>query len=408
MDKVFSDPGKMDVMPVNKPKLLLLLLLVMSLTACGLGKPPATQAPGATAERTLAPVVVPATPTASPTATPPPATLTPLPATPTSPPVPSPTGTFTLTPVPQPPVWVRNPTDQTLVKVDPATDIIQARVPLEGGVSILAATSTALWAANDTTLYKLSPEDGTVIAKTALSHPPVTIAVGTSAVWLGLMVLPKNLRPGTEYSPSGQVARIDPDSLAISNTVDLDCAPKSIGYANASVWVTSGCFDQSAVDEIDPKTLAVTALTNPPGQPANPDRWPAGTGGILVASPTAVWMVSTDGSTVSRVDPASHKILQQSDVLGPYNTVPVGMAYAAGQVWLALPDGKILGLDPSTLALITSLDLQRLLPTVDFAASPGALWVNDPTHAILTRIDPAAKAVTGSLSTGSPSPTPTP
>ncbi len=399
-------------MSLNKPKLTFLsILLVISLAACGVtGTPQATNASPVPPQT---PALIRQTSTDAPnnTATPvpadtstaaPPTATAPQAATATAPSVP------TQTAQPQPPVWVRNPNDKTLVKIDPATNTIQTKVTVEGGITVLQTTRTAIWAANRTTLYKLSPDDGQVVAKAELPYPAVTLAVGQSTIWVGMMVVPSNLQPGIDFSPSGKIAGINPDTLQIANTVDTRCSPKAIALNSTTVWVASGCFNLSVVDEIDQKTLKRTSISNDPNKPNDPALLPASVGGTLTMTTDAAWMVSADASTVYRIDPASHKITQQSDVLKNYNATPVGIVSAEGQVWLALTDGKVLGLDPAALSVLTQLDLGKQLSSVDFAFSQGAVWVNDPTNAVLTRIDPAGKKIVVSLSTGNSYATPTP
>ncbi len=403
-------------MYLNKLKAAPVILVAAILfTACGLNNSP--QSPSATPAPSQTQAVVAQSPvaTVSDTAAPQPTpTQTAIPPTATQSSsatatlAPSATTVPTQTPQPQPAIWVRNPNDKMLLKIDPATNSILAKAAIEGGITVLVTAGNAVWAANQTTLYKLSSNDGQIIAKTALTYPAVALAAGQDAVWVGLMVLPKNLTPGVEFSPSGKIARINPDSAQITGTIDLNCSPKAIALGSSSVWVTSGCFNLSAVNQIDPKTLQRVPISNDPNTPADPAKLPASIGGSLTMSTDAAWMVSTDAATVYRIDPSNHKITGQSDVLKNYDATPAGMAFGNGQVWLALTDGKILGLDPVSLDLLTLLDLKKQLTGVDFAFSQGAVWVNDTANATLTRIDPSSKQVVATISTGSAYTTPTP
>jgi hypothetical protein len=250
--------------------------------------------------------------------------------------------------------------------------------------------------------------DGQVLAKTALPYPPTAMAASPSAVWVGMMVASSGAKPGVDFAASGKIASINPDSLQITDSVAISCTPKTIALNDTTVWVASGCFNLSVVDSIDQKTLNHTTISNDPNKPADPALLPASIGGLLTLSADGAWMVSTDAATVYRIDPATQKITQQSDVLKNYTTTPVGITFAEGQVWLVLTDGKVLGLDPTALSVLTQLDLGKPISSVDFAFSQGALWINDPTNATLTRIDPAAKQIAASLSTGNPYTTPTP
>lgn len=388
------------------------MIVVVSLAACGLNGSPQSARATPVPSQTQAVIAQPTSTTAaSDTATPlpqPTDTQTAVPSTATATLAPSATTAPTQTPQPQPSVWVRNPNDKVLLKIDPATNSILAKAAIEGGITVLEATGNAIWAANKTTLYKLSPNDGQIIAKTTLTYPAVALAAGQDAIWVGMMVLPKDLTPGVEFSPSGKIARVNPDTAQITGTVDLSCSPKTVALGSSSVWVASGCFNLSVVNQIDPKTLQRTPISNDPNTPLDPTKLPASIGGNLAMSSAAAWMVSTDAATVYRIDPSNHKITQQSDLLKNYTATPVSMAVGNGQVWLALTDGKILGLDPASLSLLTMLDLKKQLTGVDFAFSQGAVWVNDTSNAVLTRIDPASKQVVASFSTGSAYATPTP
>jgi hypothetical protein len=138
---------------------------------------------------------------------------------------------------------------------------------------------------------------------------------------------------------------------------------------------------------------------------------PAAIGGNLVISNDVAWMISAGTNTLDKIDLASHKITQQGAALSKYSGTPLAMAIGESQVWIVLSDGKVLGLDPASLRQTTLLDLKNSASTVDFAYSQGAVWVNDPKNAILTRIDLASMLINASISTGSsyagPPPVPT-
>jgi virginiamycin B lyase len=67
--------------------------------------------------------------------------------------------------------------------------------------------------------------------------------------------------------------------------------------------------------------------------------------GGIAASPEAAWIVTDAKGVLSRIDPASNKIVAEVEV--PPNTA--GATYGEGAVWITTPDkGLLTGADPKT------------------------------------------------------------
>ena len=116
---------------------------------------------------------------------------------------------------------------------------------------------------------------------------PDWIAVG-DAVWIS-------------NKPKNSVARIDPKTNKVAETITVGKAPCSglaIGFD--SLWVPN-CGDHT-VSRVDLKTNKVTA-TFPIGI--------ADSEGGLAASPDSVWLLTDKKGTLARIDPATNKVVAE-------------------------------------------------------------------------------------------------
>jgi peptide/nickel transport system substrate-binding protein len=153
------------------------------------------------------------------------------------------------------------------------------------------------------------------------------------------------------------------------------------------------------------------------------------------AGANAIWVTSTQGNTVSRIEMDSHQV---SDTI-PVGNGPTGIAFGAGKIWVANSlDGTVSRIDPDANGVgapirvgnsptavafgedavwVTNVDdrsLSRIDPvtllvrTMDVGAAgrgvavgAGAVWVSDSAENRLVRIDPRTGDVTQAIGVGS-------
>jgi YVTN family beta-propeller protein len=103
----------------------------------------------------------------------------------------------------------------------------------------------------------------------------------------------------------------------------------------------------------------------------------------------AVWVTSTLGNLVSRVDPNTNLVT---------DTIPVGkaprfLAVGEGAVWtLNQTDGTVSRIDPKTNKVVATIEVGVPGEGGDIAAGEGSVWVTSFGFPI-SRIDPASNKV---------------
>ena len=238
-------------------------------------------------------------------------------------------------------VWVIDYRPPSLVRIDPATNQVAASIPLGG-------------------------------------HACLGIAVTTAALWVA----------DCEHHT---VVQIDPAKNAVVQTLSIDFKVDDEGafaVVDGSLWlfVTDSTATTSTLVRANEQTGAVEK------------RIFVGPGSYVVAGDsTALWVSSTHGAEVMRVDPRKNAVVATV----PVTPRPKFLTVGAGGIWvLHQHTGSVSLIDPDSNEFAASVPANVPTPWGDIATGAGAVWVSiDGTP--LTRIDPATHAVTHQFSGGS-------
>src|SRR6266567_380244 len=118
----------------------------------------------------------------------------------------------------------------------------------------------------------------------------------------------------------------------------------------------------------------------------------------------SLWVGIADKGMVSRIDPATGKVIKSITVgdpakvhAGARNThgVPSAVISGLGSIWAAGADGKLARIDPATNAA-TIFDVGLVGGAL--AAGEGAIWVTSYDDGALVRFDPTAGTVSRATS----------
>src|SRR6266852_977885 len=219
-------------------------------------------------------------------------------------------------------VWISNRPKDSLTRIDPKTNkIIDTIAVGKGPCAGLALGFGSVWTPNcgDQTVARVDLKTGKVTAAipTGIADSEATIAASADSIWL-------------LTDTKGTLARFDPATNLVVETIPVGPAPRFLATGEGSVWTLNQ--GDGTVSRIDPKTNKVVA-TIEVGVP--------GGGGDSVVGEGSVWVTSFE-FPLSRIDPATNKVVQQ--FAGPGgDAVRVGQ----GSVWLTdLKGQKIWRLDP--------------------------------------------------------------
>jgi len=103
----------------------------------------------------------------------------------------------------------------------------------------------------------------------------------------------------------------------------------------------------------------------------------------------SVWAVDGTGATVSRIDPATHAVVQQI----PVGTDPAAVTVAGQDVWVVNSgDGTVSRINAAAGAVVQTITVGNVPDAI--ASGPSGIWVADQGDATVDRIDPATGDVT--------------
>ena len=219
-------------------------------------------------------------------------------------------------------VWVLGAEQRTLIRIDPAYDLVRTtRVALADAPEIsvgspagLAVAPSGVWIEDGTSLFRVAPGTGATTRRIELGRGIDGVAAGAGSIWV------------TRGSPATLI-RIDPRTGRVSARIPIatgrgPTAPYPIGVAfgSGSVWVLNG--NTGTVSRVDPTLDAVTATV--PRVSLDPIRIVAGAG--------AVWIADGANDAVERIDPATARVTRTIPVGG----LPTSLAVGPGGVWAAV------------------------------------------------------------------------
>jgi YVTN family beta-propeller protein len=191
----------------------------------------------------------------------------------------------------------------------------------------------------------------------------VTAAVSIVAVarpWAG----------GPTSLPANSVGLIDSAGGRVGAPVSVS-SPAGLAYSDGSVWATDST--DGTLSRINPATHAVVQQIPVGADPA-----------AVTVTGQDVWVANSGDGTVSQINAAAGKVVQTISV----GNIPVAIAAGPSGVWVANQgDGTVDRIDPATG------NVTRTVPVGGgpdgIAVRPDAVWVANGQDGTVTRIDPA-------------------
>jgi hypothetical protein len=282
-------------------------------------------------------------------------------------------------------VWVGSSLHQTLVRIDPATNKTLATISLGTVPSGLAVGEGAVWAvgwhsdaasprsgplAGEAFLIRIDPLTNTVSARLPLEGA-YGVAVGPGAIWVA--------------SAREHLWRVDPVRMQVTARIAID-RPHGVAATADAVWVTSGRVEDM-VERVDPSRNVVTAsiATGSSG---------ATVAGVSIGT-QLVWIGSGGDGTVTGIDPATNTVRTTLRVGGrSFQSLAddgAGTLWVASSPIPASPSSPnptspstILRVDVATGKSSPPLDVGPQVAGVAFF--DGALWVADRSQGSVLKI----------------------
>jgi streptogramin lyase len=267
-------------------------------------------------------------------------------------------------------VWVQR--DREVVRVDPRTNRVTARLPMSPPGSELGAVGEgSLWLTQvaQGTVTRVDPATGRTVATIRVpgAEAPrgIEAAVGPSAVWVTY-----DLGLG-----GGIIARVDPATNTVAATVRIPDLPGDLAIGDRAVLVRTAT-DSSVAYQIDPATNRVAAKV------------PVCRGSNAVASGAGAFWITCDQGTLLRVDPVAHRVAASVGLGGQAGSA--GRVAADGSVvWVANLGDTLFRVDSRSNTIVGSGSVTGPAGgyITDLTVGSNAVWLTT-SHGTLVRFDP--------------------
>ena len=182
--------------------------------------------------------------------------------------------------------------------------------------------------------------------------------------------------------PGNSVGLIDSAGGRVGAAVAVG-SPDGLAYGDGSVWAVDGT--DGTVSRIDPATHAVVQTIPVGADPA-----------AVTVTGGDVWVANSGDGTVSRISAAADRVVQTIAV----GNVPDAIASGPSGIWVAdQGDATVDRIDPATGEVTRRGIAVGALPD-GIAVGPDAVWVANGQDGTVTRIDPATGQPGGPLPVG--------
>ena len=258
-------------------------------------------------------------------------------------------------------VWVGSTGPYAVHRIDPKTNQRVASVPLPGEPCAGLATGFAsLWVPMCTAVPSLAKVD------LAANRLTAVFAVGPAAAEGGVTTGAGNV--WLIVDKSGTLARIDPVTGTIRQTVKVPAGSYNPYFSDGQIWVTRA--EGTELTRVDAAAGAVIA-TVPTGP--NPR--------FLTAAGGAIWTLNQGDGTVTRVDAQTRQATTTIALDTPGHGGDIGGG--GGMVWTSMPQVPLSAIDTRS----KSLRCQWAGPGGDsLGIGHGAIWLTDYHAGTIARI----------------------
>ncbi|MGA9162780.1 MAG: BTAD domain-containing putative transcriptional regulator [Actinomycetota bacterium] len=261
-------------------------------------------------------------------------------------------------------------------RIDQASRELVAAIPTTGTApTAVVWADGSLWVANTVsqTIARIDPETNSVVQTVPSAGAPTDLAAGEGDVWAlnGL---------------DGTVLAIDPRTDQASDSINVHVGAAGIAVGAGAVWVTNRL--EATITRIDPVTREVVA-TFPVGEPGavSPE--------AVVVDDDMLWVVDGLNPVILQIDVETMEVVATPGLIAVATDLDVGRD---GALWVTSYDADLVSiLNPSTLQA-TTVTVGRG-PT-GVSAHGSAVWVAESLDGAVSEIDPTSKRVIGTIRVG--------
>jgi virginiamycin B lyase len=258
-------------------------------------------------------------------------------------------------------VWVGSTGPYAVHRIDPKTNKRVASVPLPGEPCAGLATGFGnLWVPMCTAVPSLAKVD------LAANRLTAVFAVGPAAAEGGITTGAGNV--WLIVDKSGTLARIDPVTGTIRQTVKVPAGSYNPYFSDGQIWVTRA--EGAELTRVDATAGAVIATVRTGPNPR-----------FLTAAGGAIWTLNQGDGTLTRVDAQTRQATTTIALYTPGHGGDIGGG--GGMVWTSMPKVPLSAIDTRS----KSLQCQWAGPGGDsLGIGHGAIWLTDYHAGTIARI----------------------
>jgi YVTN family beta-propeller protein len=210
-------------------------------------------------------------------------------------------------------VWVAYGFSGSLARVAPNYNTVSEPITLPINPQVGGARGSvvfgdkSIWVAyGDSSVFRVDPATGRVIASMTAGNSPSAIAFGIDSLWVA------------NWTDS-DIARFNASTNGVRTRISVGLHPLGVAVGAGAVWATgAGADNVTRIDSVSNSVTATIAV----------GRAPAG----IAYGADSVWVANTGDGTVSRIDPKTDRVVETIHV----GNSPSGIAVRSGAVWVTL------------------------------------------------------------------------
>jgi YVTN family beta-propeller protein len=239
-------------------------------------------------------------------------------------------------------------------------------IPVGTSTQAIQTSFGSVWAVSSGSdrVLVIDPTRLVVTDEISVGGLPWDLAAGAGALWVA-------------NGGDGTVSRIDPRTKSVAATIDVGGRPTGIATDRRAVWVVTYT---GQISRIDPATNTVTSSIQTGASETTK----------IAAGEGSVWIASSAEGTVTQVDQATGRVVDEPIVVPGHPDVAV----ASGYLWAtSSADGALLWIDASTGNVLDVVPIGEGGPSpIQFSieVGDGFLWVLGGFESKLLQVDPSS------------------
>jgi YVTN family beta-propeller protein len=210
-------------------------------------------------------------------------------------------------------LWVSNSADDTVSRIDPATNEVTATIHVCGAPEGFAAAGGRVWIVceDDGAVGAIDPGRNRMVSTIPVGASPRFAAAAFGDLWV------------SNYA-QGTVSRIDPTSGDVIASIETDVGPQQMVEHDGALWVSA--TDAATVERIDPETN--TVVDSVPIAAGTPDG--------LVSVGGTLWVANEEGPVLTPIDADGHAGIPQVVGDEPLINANQLVVETGGRLWLPI------------------------------------------------------------------------